>query len=235
MAGAMRKPIRNAAVPAACQPEAGVTASEDAGVTVRTRGRLPHWERRGATYFVTFRVAGTLPAHVLESMQQEQEAIESVAAREGRTVSAEERERLNALRHSRIEEFLDTGTGWRPLAQPEVADLAVDALRHFDGERYSLHAWAVMPNHVHVVFTPKRGHSLADILHAWKSFTAHGTNRLLRRKGRLWAREYYDHVIRGEEDFRRRVAYVLGNPAKAGFAVWRWVGCAIEGVQQSGT
>jgi REP element-mobilizing transposase RayT len=106
-------------------------------------------------------------------------------------------------------------------------------IHSFDGERYSLAAWCVMPNHVHVVVqpfasvtggTPVPRSELPDILHSWKSFTSKQANQLLQRSGDFWQAEYYDHLIRNEADFRHAVRYVLDNPIKAGLRNWKWVG-----------
>ena len=114
-----------------------------------------------------------------------------------------------------------------------VAAVVANALLHFNGSRYSLAAWCVMPNHVHVVVQPFAGNTggrpvplaeLPDILHSWKSFTAKEANKLLRRSGEFWQTESYDHLIRNEADFRHAVRYVLDNPIKAGIKNWKWVG-----------
>jgi REP element-mobilizing transposase RayT len=119
-----------------------------------------------------------------------------------------------------------------------VADKVRDALLHFDAVRYSLAAWCVMPNHVHVVVRPFGGitggtpvplSELSEILHSWKSFSAKEANKLLRRSGEFWQAESYDHLIRNEADFRHAVKYVLDNPIKAGLKNWRWVGLTERG------
>ena len=81
-----------------------------------------------------------------------------------------------------------------------------------------------MPNHVHVVVRPIRGYELPGILHSWKSFTAKQANKILNRGGQFWQHEYYDHLIRDENDFRYALEYVLSNPEHAGFHDWPWVG-----------
>ncbi|PWT87523.1 MAG: hypothetical protein C5B54_12195 [Acidobacteria bacterium] len=117
----------------------------------------------------------------------------------------------------------------------------VGALKHFDGSRYKLHAWCVMPNHVHVVFTVEKNSEVADrdgvryselipILHSWKSFTAHEANKILQTYGKFWQDEYYDHLIRNDDDFAHSIEYTLNNPVKAGFCKlwkeWLWSGCS---------
>lgn len=193
-------------------------------LTVRSRGRLPHWERASATYFVTFRLAGSLPEHVLSQIQWERADISATAKAAGRELSSAEQKRLRELSSEKIEACLDAGGGDLSLADARVASLVAQALQHFDGKRYRIFAWCVMPNHVHVVFQPLKGHSLPEILHSWKSYSAKGANRLLKRAGEFWQHEYYDHLVRDEQDLRRVVRYVLENPRKAGLLKWPWVG-----------
>ncbi len=100
--------------------------------------------------------------------------------------------------------------------------MVASAIRHFDGQRYRLYAWCVMPNHVHAVLEPLGAWKLAQILHSWKSFTAHEANRLLKRSGEFWQREYYDRMLRDGREFLRAVEYVGNNPLKAGLRDWPW-------------
>jgi REP element-mobilizing transposase RayT len=100
-----------------------------------------------------------------------------------------------------------------------------DTLLHFDGERYDLIAWCVMPNHVHVVMSLRGDHTLNRILDSWKTFTARNANQILGRSGeRFWQAEYFDRLVRDDEHLRRVVKYVYENPQRAGLAQWEWVG-----------
>jgi REP element-mobilizing transposase RayT len=70
-----------------------------------------------------------------------------------------------------------------------------------------------MPNHVHVVFRPLPGHTVSEIEHSWKSFTANEANRMLNRVGEcFWQKESYDHWIRDDAERARLCAYVTNNP-----------------------
>lgn len=80
-----------------------------------------------------------------------------------------------------------------------------------------------MPNHVHTIVQPLPDYELPDLLHSWKSFTAKAANRLLGKTGEFWQTEYYDHLIRDEEDYAHGVRYVLENPLRAGLEEWPWV------------
>lgn len=80
-----------------------------------------------------------------------------------------------------------------------------------------------MPNHVHVVARLLPGADLASILKTWKQFSSKTANRLLGQSGRFWQREYYDRLIRDEQEYRRAIRYVVENPLKAGLQNWPWV------------
>ena len=195
---------------------------------------LPHWTRDGAWYAVTFRLWDALPQRVVQSWLFERENIVKTAVQMKRPLSKQEEQRLAHLYSEKVERYLDAGHGSCFMKDDRVAQLVTTALHHFDRQRYSLAAWCVMPNHVHVVVQPFAGritggtpvpHSeLPNILHSWKSFTAKEANKLLRRSGEFWQAEYYDHLIRDEADFRHAVKYVLDNPIKTGLRNWKWIG-----------
>ncbi len=181
------------------------------------RGYLPHWKAEAATYFVTFRLAGTLPKTVLDKSAAERAELADRAENSGRKLSAAENNRLRKLYSEKIDAYLDAGHGECWLARPEVAHLVAESLEYFAGERYDLHAWTIMPNHVHVVLTPLGNHSLSGILHSWKSYTGTKANELLRRRGQsFWQRESYDHLVRDEKEFYRVCEYTVQNPVTAG-------------------
>jgi REP element-mobilizing transposase RayT len=198
-------------------------AARSDDISKRGRGYLPHWESASATYLVTFRLADSLPQVVLERLEFERRDLLQTAARQGRVLTEAEQKRLARLHSNKIEAYLDSSAGACYLSEPRIADLVVTALTRFDGERYRLLAWCVMPNHVHVVFQTLGQHALPTILHSWKSFTANKANALLRRRGVFWQREYYDHLLRNAAAIDRGVRYVLENPAKAGLKNWKWV------------
>ena len=96
--------------------------------------------------------------------------------------------------------------------------VAVDenAFFAFDGTRYRLHAWTIMPNHVHVLFTVLPDQPLGFIVGSWKRFTARRANELLGRSGEFWQSEYWDRFIRNEDHFGITGDYIDQNPVKAG-------------------
>jgi REP element-mobilizing transposase RayT len=136
--------------------------------------------------------------------------------------------RLLGLFNARIDRYLDQGSGACHFRRPEIADVVEGALKHFEGERYEMLAWCVMPNHVHTVFKESGGWPLARILHSWKSYTANEANKILGRTGALWQDEYFDHLVRNAADLDRCVRYVLANPASARLKNWPYVWSAYD-------
>jgi len=180
-------------------------SSGERKTTIRSRGRLPHWEQDYAAYFVTFRLFDSLPKTVLEKL------IAEPATDSGGPTLAK-----------RLEQYLDSGGGACYLMNSRIADVLAETIRKFDSERYRLFAWCIMPNHVHVVVQPMHDFQLQNILHSWKSYSSQMANRILGRKGSFWQREYYDHLLRDGE-LARAISYTAENPAKAGLLNWKWV------------
>jgi len=96
------------------------------------------------------------------------------------------------------------------------------AIRFFDGERYVLHAWTIMPNHVHVAFRTLGAFTLSQVAHTWKSYTALQANKTLGRQGRFWQTESHDSLIHDQHDLDRVIAYIVANPVKAHLIDWSW-------------
>ena len=203
------------------RPE-GILPSDE--VSRRRGANLPHWTKDGATYAVAFRLADALPQHVLEAWKREREDIVLRAEQQSRELTAVERRELSHLYSTRVDTFLDAGQGASYLRDPRIAQIVRVALMHFDGQRYDLVAWCIMPNHVHVILRPLGDHALPDILHSWKSFTSKAIGKEAGLSGQFWQEESYDHLIRDEEDFNNQVTYLLGNPEKAGLKDWQWCG-----------
>jgi menaquinone-specific isochorismate synthase len=202
---------------------AGASRPRFGEVKIRGRGHLPHWEKENATYFITFRLADSLPKSVLDRIASERQTIVITANQLHRDLTSDEQKKMQRLSSPAIEKFLDGGAGSCHLKNPHVAEAIADTLCHFDEKRYRVFAWCVMPNHVHVVVKIFPGQTLATVVHSWKSFTAKSANRILGLRGAFWQREYYDHLIRNESELERAIRYVAENPEKAKLKQWKWV------------
>jgi REP element-mobilizing transposase RayT len=116
---------------------------------------------------------------------------------------------------------------------PEAArEIVVEACLHTNGTKCTMHGFIVMPDHVHLVFTPLADDdspiSLPEIFQKMKSESSHRINSLLRRKGRVWQDESFDHVLRHEEGIDAKLEYIRLNPVRAGLVCepgkykWMW-------------
>ena len=191
------------------------------------RGKLPHVKREGALYFVTFRLADSLPAHEVVRLKKERLAIIEQARAARRPLTWHEEEMLLAWYCDKVELLLDAGHGACWMNNSRVADLVSDALKFFENKRYELRAWVVMPNHVHAIVWPMAENSLSEILHSWKSFTSKKAAKILKQPGgSFWQIESFDHLVRNDKERQRLGAYVENNPAKARLcsspSEWKW-------------
>jgi putative transposase len=170
---------------------------------------LPHWHPSGKYIFLTWRLHGSLPVTLIHSL---------------RTTSG-----VSSGKHFRIiDGELDRaryGPLW--LKDPRVADCIVNLLRR--GERewnyYSLQAFVVMPNHVHVLIQPNI--PLARITQRLKGASARAANQLLAREGkRFWKDESFDHWVRNVSELNRISIYIEQNPVTARYVKkpenWPW-------------
>ena len=228
-------PNSNAALESAANRQPGKAALRASLPTVpshllagfHSRDHLPHLKREGGTYFVVFRLAGTLPADVLLRFKQEREQLLAQARAAKRPLSWHEQEELFRWYCKRVDDYLDVGHGECWLQKPAVAELVAGALRFHQGTRFDLLAWVVMPNHVHAVVQPMPGWTLSALLHGWKGYAAREANRLLGRIGhKFWQRESFDHLIRDDQDLERCCHYTTANPVNARLCAraedWKW-------------
>ncbi|HYC88881.1 MAG TPA: transposase [Thermoanaerobaculia bacterium] len=180
-------------------------------VEIHTRGGLVHWQVDDAIYFITFSLFDAIPAHAYAELCRERDRL----LRSASTVA--ERAQIDRVFQLGIDRELDDVRGSCLLR--EHGEVVASALRYFDGQRYTLHAWCVMPNHVHVLLHIERGANLPKIVQAWKSYTAHKIGL-----GVIWQRRYFDRVVRSPQEYSDTRAYIRNNPAKAGLRDWAWVG-----------
>jgi putative DNA methylase len=166
-----------------------------------SRGYLPHFDAGEVFQSITFRLHDSMPQALLDKWKHE--------------LASESEEWEDKLRY-RIEAYLDRGIGECYLADKRIAGLIQSALTYFDSQRYRLSAWVVMPNHVHLLAAPCIGHSLSNIMHSLKSYTAQEANKMLNRRGNFWFEDYFDRYIRNAKHFENAINYIESNPVRAG-------------------
>jgi putative transposase len=194
---------------------------------------LPHQQPAGAALFVTSRLVDSLPVQILSRLRIEAHRLE--LALDGIDVGVERDNAAYSYQRrlfGRWDTALDTsGSGPQWLGNVAVAGLVADSIHYRDDRIYDLLAFCVMPNHMHLVFTPpsdEDGHpyALSKIMQSLKGYTARACNRILGRQGGFWQHESYDHWVRDEAEYRRIVRYVTANPVTAGLVEqwkdWPW-------------
>ena len=174
------------------------------------RGYHPHLDDPSRLQSVGFRLADSVPQHLLKRWREEAEGSS---------------DKVRAAKvHRLVSEFEDTGYGACHLRQPAIASVVQDALLYGDGDAYRLLEWCIMPNHVHVLLEPRR--PLSGVVRAWKAITARRANRILHRKGRFWMVDYYDRFIRNRRHLETVRRYIQHNPVGAGLCRaphdWPW-------------
>jgi type I restriction enzyme R subunit len=148
-------------------------------IDVHTRN-LPHWEQGEVWIFLTWRLGDSLPQWKLREMEYEKQTWLGLNPKPW---SPEVEQEYHQRFHDRVDEWLDQGAGACLLRKSGNAAVVAGALRHFDGNRYKLGSFVVMPNHVHVLFQPAPTHEMPDIVQSWKGFTARAINKLEARSG----------------------------------------------------
>jgi REP element-mobilizing transposase RayT len=162
---------------------------------------LPHYNAAHEIQMITYCLSDSLPKAVIQRKADEMLPDAEPAYRK------------------RIESQLDLCNGSCVLRDPLHARMVIDTWRHFDGDRYHLVAWVVMPNHVHVMIRMNGTASLPRIVQSWKSYTG-------RQLPVSWQREYWDRFIRDEKHYHQAIAYIEQNPVNAGLyqaaELWCW-------------
>lgn len=176
-----------------------------------TRNRLPHRQQDGITYFITFRLADSLPQSLLGRWKLERAKWLKVHPEPwSEKVEAEYHRRFT----TRVEDWLDEGHGGCQLHDPAIRECLESVLRRFNGERYRLHSWVIMPNHAHLLVSLAKNESLEKIMNGWKGVSARKINRLQGTRGVVWMKDYFDRMIRDAAHFWRIARYIRRNPVK---------------------
>jgi REP element-mobilizing transposase RayT len=200
---------------------------------------LPHYQLSNVTYFVTIRLAGSLPRQVIQKLQEEALYIEK-KLKSISNLNEMERQRLEFAEQQsqKFNDLLDSskvGQFW--LGENKIAKAVAEAIHHRHNKDYDLICFSIMPNHLHLIFgtisdiRTSTNHDapvfpLQIILESLKKFSARECNKLLNRTGAFWQHESYDHIIRSQKELDDSILYVLNNPVKIGLVSnwqdWRW-------------
>jgi REP element-mobilizing transposase RayT len=175
--------------------------------------KLPHWQQGSAWQFVTFRLKDSLPADFLAPYRNQRTAWLRLHPEPW---TDEIRREFHRVFSTRIHDWLDKGHGSCLLRDPEKRQAMGDVMMRDDGSRAELACWVIMPNHVHVLFSPHT--ELAKLIGLWKGVSARDMGL-----GPVWQRNYHDTLIRSTGHFAAVVRYIRKNAQelpKAAFTLW---------------
>ena len=177
-----------------------------------SRGYLPHRDKPGLLQMITYHLADSLPAELVEKFKMEIQCLQQ--------------KKQNTQYRKKIENWIDAGCGSCILKNPQIAQLVYDNFTFYNGKRYDLISWVIMPNHIHVLIYAYEGVALSKIIQSWKGYTGKKINEILKISGRVWHREYWDRYIRDEKHYNSTIKYIEQNPVKAGLVEkaedWKW-------------
>jgi putative transposase len=194
--------------------------NQDFTVTWRN---LPHWAQAGTVCFITWRTADSLPAEVVQRMNQERQRLlldhgldphgdwKAALAKRPNAV----RGRIQWSLFEIWDRSLDLGCGACVLRDPALSALVGESLLHFDGQRYLVTDYAVMPNHVHLLVAFHSDEAMESQCTSWKRYTGRQIHRQLGQSGEFWQVEQFDHLVRSPEQFEHYRRYIEDNPRRA--------------------
>ncbi len=184
------------------------------------RRHLPHWRQDGATYFVTFRLADSIPQQQLRTLHRWREIWERTHPEPRQPADWENFAR--EITH-KTEAWLDQGYGECVFQHRSLGEAMSQSLLHFQDQRWRVSCFAILPNHVHLAARPLGSFELEEILESVKRYVSRTVNLELGRTGTLWEQESHDRIIRDPEHLYRVVQYIGRNPDKAGLPRERWI------------
>ena len=208
----------------------------DAEIEVKARN-LPHWFQANAAIFVTFRTSDSLPVQVRLRLVEElrswlaihnlplelaDSVFDAKTAKFDRILAELELVRQRELKKLTSQLFhrsLDESHGECLLRSRSLANIVAEAIMKFDGDRYDLDSFVIMPNHVHVIVQFRGSYGLSVVSQSWMRYTAREINKCIGRAGTLWQPECFDHIIRSDKQFQYLRRYIFENPSKANVPV----------------
>ncbi len=189
-----------------------------------TAGDLPHWQQAGATYFITYRTIDSISTVAMQRIIAERDdwllrhGVNATASDwhvSLRKLPERQQQLFRRVFSTVFEKELDLLEGECLLKKPRLTQIVANSLRHFDGLRYQLAGFVVMPNHVHILVGSFPKFSMLQQCYGWKHFQAHQINLAENRIGHIFQPESFDHLVRDGDHFLKFRRYIEENPKKA--------------------
>jgi REP element-mobilizing transposase RayT len=176
--------------------------------------KLPHWQQSESMQFVTFRLGDAMPQQKIRKWKDEHAIWLNIHPKPWPAdLEIEYHQRFSA----RLERWLDEGSGSCLMRNPEIRKMIEDTLMRDQGTRVHHHAWVIMPNHLHLLFTGQT--NLESLFKTWKGVSSRKIGQ-----GRIWQKGYRDTMIRDGDHFANAVRYIRRNPSKLRpehFTLWQ--------------
>mgnify|MGYP000108796543 FL=1 len=169
---------------------------------------LPHWNQERALYFVTFRLADSIPKEKLSQWKCE---FEQWLTHNPKPWNEEQIDEYQTHFARKIEVWLDRGYGSNLFRNSAHAQIVENCLLKFDQDRYKLDCYTIASNHAHALVVATPDNELHDILKSWKGVSARNINKLRRTTGTIWQKESYDHIVRNAASLERIRKYIQNH------------------------
>lgn len=167
------------------------------------RRRLPHLYYNEGTYFVTYRLYGSIPQNRLDELQKE---IDSSDVEDQKRIFKKYDKLLDRVENQIFH-----------LKNPLIAEACKNSIMFFDKKDIDVICYCIMPNHIHLAFELLAKNKLVgDIMASIKRYSAKSANEILNRKSKFWQPESFDRLVRDEKELYNIIKYVLLNPVNAG-------------------
>jgi putative transposase len=195
------------------------------------RQRLPHIQPKGAAFFVTFRLFGSIPYARLKVLKDDYHS----KVNEAKSIK-DLKHKNSVLFHLRKKYLIQADLllhsilgGPTYLSEDEILVKTKEILHRFDGEFYDLICYCIMSNHVHILIDTSiqinedqyldtltdNFTSLDKIMKRIKAPISRCANTYFNKSGQFWERESFDIYIRNEKMLNNVITYILENPVKA--------------------
>lgn len=182
--------------------------------TLKHGEKLPHWQQGEVMQFVTFRLADSMPQSKLQVWKED---LAIWRAHNPEPWNEKQTQEYRSQFVWKLENWLDEGHGTCIFTDPTNRAVLEKTLLHDEGTRANHHAWVIMPNHVHLLFTPLA--PLDKLMQSWKGISARRIGN-----GSIWQKNYRDTLIRDSQHFANAVRYIRRNPSKlhpSTFTLWQ--------------
>ena len=170
--------------------------------------KMPHWFQAHKTMFITFRLADSLPHHIIEEFLADR----AVMREELKVIGNKSRKFYEELMEHKMESWLNNGHGNCILGNANVRQIAVGALRHYNFKEYLLHSFIIMPNHLHILLSPLTEKPINTVIGRIKGFTSFKIKKLLGIDSEIWQQGMFDRIVRSDDEFKKYVDYIRNNP-----------------------